>query len=85
MTPLRDCPLCYHLVESNAKYCPQCSTLLLPYRRLGEILLEQGSITREQLAHAMAGQKQLGKVLVDAGFVTDNGAAEVQLPSEGRA
>jgi MSHA biogenesis protein MshE len=43
--------------------------------RIGEVLLEQGAITSEQLASALAEQKRsgrkLGRVLADLGFVSD--------------
>jgi MSHA biogenesis protein MshE len=43
--------------------------------RLGEVLLEQGAITSEQLASALAEQKRsgrkLGRVLADLGFVSE--------------
>ena len=44
--------------------------------RLGEVLLEQGAITGEQLSSALAEQKRtgrkLGRVLADLGFVSES-------------
>jgi len=44
------------------------------YKRLGEILLEKGIITKQQLASALEIQKEsrkaLGEILVDMGLVT---------------
>lgn len=45
-------------------------------KRIGEILIEYGAITRDQLEKALTEQKKqsgklLGKVLIDMGFVTE--------------
>jgi type IV pilus assembly protein PilB len=49
-------------------------------RKLGEILLEAGLITEDQLNHALSVQKtkkqKLGKILVELGFVTKEQIAE---------
>ena len=48
---------------------------------LGEILIEQGKITREQLTEALALQKQkgtrLGSVLIELGYVHESDILEV--------
>lgn len=41
------------------------------YKRLGEILLERGDLTKEQLNDILSGQKRIGELLVDA-QVTDS-------------
>ena len=49
-------------------------------RKLGEILIESGLITDEQLNHALSVQKtkkqRIGKLLVELGFVTKEQIAE---------
>lgn len=49
-------------------------------KKLGEILIDDGRITREQLEHALAIQKgknkKIGKVLVELGFVNELQVAE---------
>lgn len=48
-------------------------------RRLGDLLVETGSITEEQLQKALAKQKErnkkLGEILVDEGFITEDDIA----------
>lgn len=49
-------------------------------KRIGEILIEHGSLTQDQLKHALARQKDepgklLGKVLIEMGFVTETDIA----------
>ena len=39
------------------------------YKKLGEILVERGDLTPDDLAQALAAQKRLGTVLADAGLV----------------
>lgn len=50
-------------------------------KRLGDLLLEAGLITEEQLAKALAVQKKtrerLGKVLINIGYITEEGIIEV--------
>ena len=50
-------------------------------RRLGDIIVERGLITTEQLEHALAAQREsgakLGEVLVELGFITRVGLAGV--------
>jgi type IV pilus assembly protein PilB len=51
-------------------------------RRLGELLVEQGVVTRDQLEEALARQKtakntRLGRILVDLGYATDVQICEV--------
>lgn len=47
-----------------------------PRRQIGDILIEEGAITPEQLSQALAAQKEqggaLGRILQDLGFVTEN-------------
>lgn len=47
-----------------------------PKKRLGEVLLEEGAITQDQLSIALREQKTssklLGAILIDLGFVTDS-------------
>ncbi|HBS60046.1 MAG TPA: type II secretion system protein GspE, partial [Firmicutes bacterium] len=49
-------------------------------KRLGDLLIEGGMITREQLARALKVQakmgKRLGRVLVELGFVSEQGLVE---------
>ncbi|XQT35174.1 general secretion pathway protein E (Type II traffic warden ATPase)(Cholera toxin secretion protein EpsE) [Thermotoga neapolitana DSM 4359] len=50
--------------------------MLRRYRKLGEILVERGFITREELERALEIQKQLkkplGEVLVELGYITED-------------
>jgi hypothetical protein len=50
-------------------------------RRLGDIIVERGLITAEQLDHALEAQREsgakLGEVLVELGFITRVGLAGV--------
>jgi two-component system chemotaxis sensor kinase CheA len=39
------------------------------YKRLGEILIERGSLTKEELDSVMGEQKKIGEILVDSGLV----------------
>ena len=53
-----------------------------PRRRLGELLLDHGVITHEQLDEALARQRtekgsRLGRLIVDLGFATDVQMCEV--------
>ena len=41
-----------------------------PYKRVGEILLEEGVVTPEQVAESLAKQKPLGEILVEEKKVT---------------
>lgn len=50
--------------------------MLRRYRKLGEILLEKGFITREELDKALEIQKEkkkpLGEVLIETGYITED-------------
>lgn len=50
-------------------------------RKLGEVLIERGVVTEEQLSNALAmrksRKKRLGKILKDLGYVTDDQIAQV--------
>lgn len=70
MTRNRDCPTCYATVAADAAYCDTCDTFLLPHRRLGDILLEQGVVTDAQLEESRVKQKKLGEILVEGGHVS---------------
>ena len=39
------------------------------YKRLGEILIERGSLTKEELESVITGHKRIGEMLVDSGLV----------------
>jgi type IV pilus assembly protein PilB len=62
----------------------QTAPTLHQRRRLGDVLLERGLLTPEQLQNALASQqnllgvhrKRLGKLLVDMGFLTERQVAE---------
>ena len=41
------------------------------YKKLGEILLERGEITEEELQMTLSGQKKIGEILLDAGLVNE--------------
>lgn len=43
-----------------------------PYKRVGEILLEEGVVTPEQVYESLSKQKPLGQILVDENKVTPN-------------
>ncbi len=43
-----------------------------PYKRVGEILLEEGVVTSEQVYESLSKQKPLGQILVDENKVTPN-------------
>lgn len=49
-------------------------------KKLGEILIEEGLITEEQLEHALTSQKdknkKLGKILIELGYISDIQVAE---------
>jgi hypothetical protein len=51
------------------------------WHRLGEVMVENGVITREVLAHGLAlarnSGKRLGEILLGAGFVTENTIREI--------
>ena len=40
-----------------------------PYRKLGQILVERGDVSREDVHKALAEQKRIGELLIDAGVV----------------
>jgi len=42
----------------------------LPSKKLGEILVEEGEVTREQLAEVLGKQKRIGEMLVEEGLVS---------------
>lgn len=50
--------------------------MLRRYRKLGEILVEKGFITREELERALEIQKEekkpLGEVLIETGYITED-------------
>src|SRR5262249_56785796 len=52
----------------------------LPRQRLGELLLERGVITEEQLAHALSEKgdtgERLGQILVRLGLITESDLVE---------
>ena len=56
-----------------------------PKRRLGDIFVERGLVTQEQLDEALAEQREkggkLGEVLVELGFITRVGARQVSTGS----
>ncbi len=47
-----------------------CEEQETPSRKLGEILLERGDISQEDLQRALASQKRLGEILVELGLVS---------------
>ena len=53
----------------------------MKYKRLGEMLVDVGAITNEQLEEALAGQKgsgkRLGTYLVDNGYITEDQLIEI--------
>jgi two-component system chemotaxis sensor kinase CheA len=51
------------------------------YKKLGEILVEKGDLTAEELARVLASQKRIGEMLVDAGVV-DHGQIEAALAEQ---
>ena len=51
------------------------------YKRLGEILIERGSLTKEELKSVMTGHKRIGEMLVDSGLV-EGGAVESALEEQ---
>ena len=48
---------------------PGCEDDDAPPKRLGEILIERGLVSREDLQEALGGQKRVGELLVDKGVV----------------
>jgi hypothetical protein len=62
------CPRCKAPVPLDVLGCPKCGQPLRKQRLLGEILLDEGIVTREQLETALAAQKRrLGEILVEIG------------------
>ena len=62
------CPRCAKEAGLDEHVCAACGTLLRQQRLLGEILIDEGLITREKLAEAVRQQKRrLGEILVDIG------------------
>lgn len=51
------------------------------HKRLGEILVERGDLTPQEIDRAVAGQKRIGELLVDAGVV-DAGRVESALAEQ---
>jgi len=59
-----DCELDVEVIDGD--YDPEDRQ---PYKKLGEILVEQGHLSREQLVEVLKGQKRIGELLVNAGLV----------------
>ena len=57
-----------------------------PKKPLGQILLQKGLITQEQLDEALKVQKntteQVGRILVDLGYVTDRDVLRARKPDD---
>ncbi|MCE5242278.1 MAG: chemotaxis protein CheA [Syntrophobacteraceae bacterium] len=56
-----DCDLAIEAVADSDGPCPE--------KKLGEILVERGDVSREELTRVLTEQKRIGELLVDAGVV----------------
>lgn len=66
-------------IDKRVKKDVRCMDFNRKKIRLGDLLVETGSITQEQLEHALAKQKErnmkLGEILVDEGIITEDDIA----------
>jgi hypothetical protein len=62
------CHHCGEAVPKGVSICPTCGQLVFHQRFLGEILIDEGFISRDKLQEALRLQKRrLGEILVDIG------------------
>ena len=68
--PAVQCPKCEITLATSDTTCPACGSAIVKQKRLGDILVQEGLITEEQLQEAVRAQnRKLGEILLESGVV----------------
>jgi hypothetical protein len=77
---MQRCFRCLEGLTDRVSCCPTCSAPLLSPMQIGQILVEEGTVTQAQLDEALAFQRatgrRLGNILTEKGFLTERDFAE---------
>jgi hypothetical protein len=77
---MQRCFRCLENLTDRVSCCPKCQARLLSPMQIGQILVEEGTVTQAQLDEALAFQRatgrRLGNILTEKGFLTEREFAE---------